>query len=113
MPYRFFQKRPRLGFFIAITLCVGVALVVTQVQANIHDQSELAITNPHHLPDEFNPKLYRLDEKLDAVKVGVKSALDLRREDLDSERETLHSVVFKGRADRSRPTYDYATGTSN
>lgn len=107
---RFIQSRPRISLLLALTFCTVIALAVTQVQASLQDQSEIAQKNPHHLPDNLNPKLHRLTDNLGTFKLGLKEEL---KEDLNQAKETIHSLAFKNNVSTAKPTYDYTTGTSN
>ena len=109
----FFGRRPRFSFVVFCTACIGIGLVVTQVQANISESAVKAENNPHHLPDEFNPKFQRLEDKIPEVKLEVKAALEIAKEDVTQDVETLHSLALKSNTASTKVTYDYTTGTSN
>ena len=107
---RFIKTKPRISFAIISTLCIGVGLVVTQVQASIHNQSEIEQNNPHRIPDNLNPKLRRAIDHLDVIKREVKEDLS---EKISEASETIHSLAFKNNPSVAKPTLDYTTGTSN
>ena len=113
MPYQFIKSKPRLSFVVLTALCVGIGVVATQVQANIQDQSEIALSNPHQIPDELNPRFRRLEDRLDVVKQEIKDLLGATKEVQADEAETVHSLALKGSAGSPAPVYDYTTGTSN
>lgn len=113
MPYQFIKNKPRLSFVALIAICIGIGVVATQVQANIQDQSELASSNPHQIPDEFNPRFRRLEERIDFVKKEFKDLVRRVEEEQVAEVETVHSLALKGAAGSPAPIYDYTTGTSN
>jgi hypothetical protein len=109
----FLGRRPHLSFIALGAVCIGIGLVVTQVQANISESAVKAENNPHHLPDEFNPNFQRLEDKLREVKLEVKEAPEIAKEEVTQDPETLHSLALKGNTASTKVTYDYTTGTSN
>ena len=113
MPYQFIKSKPRLSFVVLTVLCFGIGVAATQVQANIQDQSEIALNNPHQIPDELNPRFRRLEDRMDSLKQEFKDLLGKTKEELADESETIHSLALKGSAGSPAPIYDYTTGTSN
>ena len=109
----FMSRKPHLSFIVIGALFIGIGLAVTQVQANISDSSVAAENNPHHLPNEFNPKMQRIEEKLQLVKLEIKGALGEVKEEMTQELDSIHSIAFKDSKINSKPVYDYTTGTSN
>jgi hypothetical protein len=109
----FMSRKPRLSFFAILAACIGISLIVTQVQANIAESSVASSNNPHYLPDEFNPKLQRIEDKIQVVKLEIKEAISKANEEIAQDPETIHSIAFKGKTASSKPTYDYTTGSSN
>ena len=107
---RFMKTKPRISFAIISTLCIGVGLAITQVQAGVNNQSESAQNNPHRIPDNLNPKLRRAIDHLDVIKREVKEDLS---EKISEVSETMHSLAFKNIPSVAKPTLDYTTGTSN
>ena len=91
---------------IILIICGVIALAGTKVLANINNQAEIAQSNPHHIPDELNPKLKRVSEYFQVI-------LYVAKEDMVELKETLHSAPFKGKAAYIEPILDYTTGTSN
>jgi len=108
----FMSRKPRISFIAIGAVCVGIGLAVTQVQANISDSSVATENNPHHLPNEFNPKMQRIEEKLQIVKFEIKAPGE-ENEVMAQELDTIHSVAFKDSKINAKPVYDYTTGTSN
>jgi len=108
----FMGRRPHFCFIMIAASCLGIGLAVTQVQANIPDASTES-NNPHHLPNEFNPKLQTLDEKIEIATLEAKKVLGMTQEGVSQELETIHSIAFKGVTVSSKPVFDYTTGTSN
>ena len=47
---------------IIFTIFGVIALAGTKVLASIHNQAEIVQSNPHHIPDELNPKFKRVSE---------------------------------------------------
>ena len=90
-------------FFI---ICGVIALAGTKVLASVHNQAEVVQSNPHHIPDELNPKLKRASEYFQVIRYVAK-------EDMVELKETLHSASFKSKAAYIEPILDYTTGTSN
>lgn len=109
----FMATKPRLSFMMMGAVCIAIGLAVTQVQANISDSSVATENNPHHLPNEFNPKMQRIEEKLQIVKLEIKDGLSEVKEGITQELDSIHSVAFKDNKINSKPVYDYTTGTSN
>jgi len=91
---------------VILIICGVIALAGTKVLANINNQAEIAQSNPHHIPDELNPKLKRVSEYFQVIRYVAK-------EDMVELKETLHSAAFKGKAAYIEPILDYTTGTSN
>ena len=108
----FMGRRPHFCFIMIAVSCFGIGLAVTRAQANIPDASTEA-NNPHHLPNEFNPKLQTLDEKIQVITLEARKALGMVKDGVPHEVETMHSIAFKGVAVSSKPVFDYTTGTSN
>jgi len=91
---------------VILIICGVIALAGTKVLANINNQAEIAQSNPHHIPDELNPKLKRVSEDFQVIRYVAKDEIaDLK--------ETLHSAAFKTKAAYVEPILDYTTGTSN
>jgi len=111
---RFIKTRPRVSFSILATVCMGACLAVTQVQANIHSQTEITQINPHQIPADLNPKSSFVESVLDPIRLEAKDLLEEAKEEiLIKEGETIHEVAFKDNHAHSKPIYDYTTGTSN
>jgi len=111
---RFIKTRPRVSFSILATVCMGASLAVTQVQANIHSQTEITQINPHQIPADLNPKSSFMESILDPIRLEAKDLLEEAKEEtLIKEGETIHEVAFKDNLAHSKPIYDYTTGTSN
>ena len=91
---------------VILIICGVIALAGTKVLASIHNQTEIVQSNPHHIPDELNPKLKRVSEYFQVIRYVAK-------EDMVELKETLHSAAFKSKAAYVEPTLDYTTGTSN
>ena len=91
---------------IIFTIFGVIALAGTKVLASIHNQAEIVQSNPHHIPDELNPKFKRVSEYFQVIRYVAK-------EDMVELKETLHSAVFKSKAAYIEPILDYITGTSN
>ena len=91
---------------VILIICGFIALAGTKVLASINNQAEIAQSNPHHIPDELNPKLKRVSEYFQVIRYVAK-------EDMVELKETLHSAAFKSKAAYVEPTLDYTTGTSN
>jgi len=113
MPYQFIKSKPRLSFVVLTTVCFVIGVAATQVQANIQDQSEIALNNPHQIPDELNPRFRRLEDRMEFLKQEIKDLLSNTKEEFVEEGETIHSLALKGSAGSPAPIYDYTTGTSN
>ena len=109
----FMSRKPRLSFIAIGAVCVGIGLAVTQVQANISDSSVATENNPHHLPNEFNPKMQRIEEKLQLVRLEIQATLGDVKEGVAQELDTIHSIAFKDSKINAKPVFDYTTGTSN
>ena len=91
---------------VILIICGVIALAGTKVLASIHNQTEIVQSNPHHIPDELNPKLRRVSEYFEVIRY-------VAREDMAELKETLHSAAFKSKAAYIEPILDYTTGTSN
>jgi len=91
---------------VILIICGFIALAGTKVLASINNQAEIAQSNPHHIPDELNPKLKRVSEYFQVIHYEA-------REDIVELKETLHSAAFKSKAAYIEPILDYTTGTSN
>ena len=91
---------------VILIICGFIALAGTKVLASIHNQTEIVQSNPHHIPDELNPKLRRVSEYFEVIRY-------VAREDMAELKETLHSAAFKSKAAYIEPILDYTTGTSN
>jgi hypothetical protein len=111
---KFINKRPRISFSIIAAVCIGASLAVTQVQANIHSQSDFAQKNPHQIPDNLNPQPSLIESIVEPIHLEAKSLLDeVKDRAVSKDEETIHAMAFQGKEVSSRPTYDYTTGTSN
>ena len=91
---------------IIFTIFGVIALAGTKVLASINNQAEIAQSNPHHIPDELNPKFKRVSEYFQVIRYVAK-------EDMVELKETLHSAAFKSKSAYIEPILDYTTGTSN
>jgi len=111
---KFIKKRPRISFSILAGVCIGASLAVTQVQANIQSQSEVAQRSPHHIPGDLSPKSNLLESILDPIRLEAKDLLEeVKEEAFTKDSETIHEVAFKDNHAHSKPIYDYTTGASN
>ena len=117
MPKEFIKNKPVISLAIFVGVCVGLGMVVTRVQANIQTQAEVLNQNPHQLPDEFNPKLHWVEQKIlvdeKQVKDDASETINLAKEEPADEQETIHAIAMKGNNSLAKPIYDYTTGTSN
>ena len=102
----FMGRKPHFSFVVIAAICVGISFAVTQVQATISDNVASPENNPHHLPNEFNPRIKMIEEKIQAVKVKA-------IEEVGQELNTIHSLALENNKSTSKPVYDYTTGTSN
>lgn len=103
----FFTRYSHFGFVLAGLLLVGgITLAGTSAQAKIDVQSKVDQNNPHHIPDELNPRFHRVQDDISSTKNEVS-------EEIASTTETIHAIAFKDRQIDSQPTYDYTTGTTN
>jgi hypothetical protein len=83
-----------------------MALAGTKVLASIHNQTEIVQSNPHHIPDAFNPNVKRASDQIEIIHYeSIETMIE--------PKETLHSAAFKSKAAYVEPTLDYTTGTSN
>lgn len=111
---KFIKNRPRLSLSILAGVCIGASLAVTQVQANIQSQSDIAQRNPHHIPGDLSPMSSLLESILDPIRLEAKDLLEEVKEELHTkDSETIHEVAFKDNHAHYKPIYDYTTGTSN
>ena len=111
---RFIKNRPRISFSILAAVCIGTSLAVTQVQANIQSQTEVAQRNPHQIPTDLNSKSSFIESVLDPIRLEAKDLLEGAKEEaFTKDGETIHEVAFKDNHSHSKPIYDYTTGTSN
>jgi len=111
---KFIKNRPRISFSILAGVCIGASLAVTQVQANIQSQSDIAQRNPHHIPGDLSPKSSLLESILDPIRLEAKDLLEeVKEEAFMKDGETIHEVALKDNHEHSKPIYDYTTGTSN
>jgi hypothetical protein len=58
----FMGRKPHFSFVVIAAICVGISFAVTQVQATISDNVVSPENNPHHLPNEFNPRIKMIEE---------------------------------------------------
>jgi hypothetical protein len=98
-----FRLMTYAGFLLATS---AVWMFTGQVEASILNDSIEVQNNPHHLPNELNPKFPHIYEKLEVIKTKT---VELMVEST----ETFHSLALSGRKIKDIPTYDYTTGTSN
>jgi len=111
---RFIKNRPGISFSILAAVCIGASLAVTQVQANIHSQTEIAQRNVHQIPGNLSPKSSLLESILDPIRLEAKDLLEeVKEEGVTKDGETIHEIAFKDNHAHSKPIYDYTTGTSN
>ena len=111
---KFIKNRPRISFSILAGACIGASLAVTQVQANIQSQSDIAQKNPHHIPGDLSPKSSPLESILDPMRLEMKDLMkEVKEKAFTKDSETIHEVAFKDNHAHSKPIYDYTTGTSN
>ena len=111
---KFIKNKPCISFSILAAACIGASLAVTQVQANIQSQTEIAQRNPHQIPSDLNPKSSLLESILDPIRLEAKDLLEeVKEEGVTKDGETIHEVAFKDNHAHSKPIYDYTTGTSN
>jgi hypothetical protein len=101
------SRHPRMGFLAITSILIGcIALIGTKAVANIDKQSEVTRANPHHLPDDLNPRVKRTLEYLEPIANVIKG-------EVTESVNTLHSGAFGKRFAYVQPTFDYTTGTSN
>lgn len=104
---QFFTRYSHLCFVLAgLLLAGGITLAGTSAQARIDVQSKIDQNNPHHIPDEFNPRFHRPEDGVTSMKSEVS-------EGVVSATETIHAIAFRGKHIDAEPTYDYTTGTTN
>lgn len=113
MPIQLMRNKPRLSFGFVCIFGIAVGIVVTQVQANIEERVEIDKNNPHHIPDDLNPKLRRIEGKVELLGKRALVHTSDAVESLEENVETVHSLVFKESTSYTKPIYDYTTGTSN
>jgi hypothetical protein len=118
MPKQFLQNKPVTSFAIFTLVCAGLGLAVKQVEASIgQSHVEVSANNPHFLPDELNPKLNWVEQKLEAGEQKAKDvaseAIGEIKEEVAEEAQTIHAIAFKDNKSEAKPIYDYTTGTSN
>lgn len=117
----FISQKPHVSFIAIVAVCLGIGFAVTHVEANISEQSSAAQNNPHHLPNEFNPRVKRPEDMESTI-----AALIPKQELAENEQgqaqtqiqaqpqeETIHSLALKDHAMSHKPILDFTTGTSN
>jgi hypothetical protein len=118
MAKQFIQNKPVISSVILAVVCVGMGMAVRSVEANIGQPAvEVSANNPHYLPDELNPKLNWVEQKLEVGELKAKDvaseAIGEIKEEVAEEAQTIHAIAFKDNKSEAKPIYDYTTGTSN
>ena len=117
----FVSQKPHVSFIAIVAVCLGIGFTVSHVEANISEQSSAAQNNPHHLPNEFNPRVKRSEDMgLTIAALSPKQELagneqgqSQAQTQTQQEEETIHSVALKDHAMSHKPILDFTTGTSN
>jgi len=88
--------------FIYCTAAIAGGGIQFQSDSQLQENS----SNPHHIPDHMNPKSRNLSNEIKQMKMAI-------QKDVEEVGESVHSIAFRGRQDKSQAILDYTTGTSN
>ena len=91
---------------LSFLICGSAALAGTRIQGEMDRQAVESQNNPHHIPENMDPKSQSLSEEISLIKYEV-------REEVAQAPESIHSIAFQGNHGQSQSILDYTTGTTN
>jgi hypothetical protein len=100
------SRHPHLRYsLLAIFLFCYLTLAGARVYTKIDPQGVVESNNPHHIPNEFNPRLHHPEDEVIVIQ-------EVAKKEAVASSETMHELALKNQTLTSQPIYDYTTGTT-